>query len=475
MKNRKLGTKNLRVVIYLRISQDRDDQQSIENQERESRAYAQLKGWEVVAVLSDVGKSGYKRGVKRPGFDQAMNMVRTNQADVFLVWKVSRFIRRIREFHMFLDDLVTKANGQFDSVTDPVDYMTASGELLLAMTAGFAQMESAAKADFAKSWNDGRTAKGAVPQGPRPFGYDRIPRDEAKRTPTGLAITLVPNPTEADVLRVAAGWLLEGKTLRSIVKSLDGLMGSKEAPLTSRGLKSALVNPTTAGLRAVKDEDGQVTEYVQGCWEAILPREQWEAVRELLQDPDRATHIPGNAISHLLSGIMTCGKDGCGAKFGSRKWKQNAGKGYEGYRYTCFNCYNSATEKAVDDAVKARLLSLVDQQAWQQLKELGRGYDPAVIAGIENDQRKLAARYKAGEFPMDIYLDLNKELSTRLAQATGAEPLDLPDVENLAESWDAMSVMDKRRVLNVVFSQIKMDPANGTRDTESRLFLRRAV
>ena len=467
--------KNLRVVISLRISQDRDDQQSTENQERESRDYAASKGWEVVGVYTDLGKSGYKRGVKRPGFDQAMNMVRTKQADVFLVWKISRFTRRIREFHMFLNDLV-EAGGQFDSVTDPVDYMTASGELLLAMTAGFAQMESAAKADFAESWNKGRTMKGAVPQGPRPFGYDRLERDKAPRDHHGQAITLVENPVEADVIRVAAGWLLEGKSLRSSVKALDGLMGTKSKPLTSRGLKAALINPTTAGLRAVKDEDGEVTEYVEGCWKAILPREQWEAVMALLTDPDRGSHIPGTENRHLLSGIMSCGNDGCGSKFGSRKWKQNAGKGYEGYRYTCYQCFNSATESVVDAAVKARLLDLVDQEAWKQLKELGRGYDPDVIRGIEREQRTLAEMWKSGEITdLDTFRMMNQTLVTRMAQATGAEPLDLPDVENLAESWDTMTVKDQRRVLTVVFSQIKLDPANGTRDTISRLFLRRAV
>ena len=462
------------VVIYLRISQDRDDQQSIENQEREARAYAESKGWKVRAVLSDIGKSGYKRGVKRPGFDQAMQMVQTRQADVFLVWKVSRFIRRIREFHMFLNDLIT-AGGSFDSVTDPVDYMTASGELLLAMTAGFAQMESAAKADFAKSWNDGRTAKGAVPQGPRPFGYDRLKREDAERNQHGHAITLVPNPVEAEAIRFAAEWLLTGKSLRSAVKELGGLVGSKEVNLTTRGLKSALLNPTTAGLRAVKDEDGNVTEYVSGCWKAILDRDQWEAVGDLLGDPSRSIHVPTNEVRHLLSGIMVCGKDGCGSRFGSRKWKQNAGPGYEGYRYTCFNCYNSATEPVVDAAVKARLLDLVDQEAWKQLKELGRGYDPAVIRGIEAEQLDLAKMWKAGDITMEVFKMMNAELVTRLAQATGAEPLDLPDVENLAKGWDTMKVMDQRRVLNVVFSQIKLDPANGTRDTISRLFLRRAV
>ena len=477
----------LRVVIYLRISLDRDDQQSIENQEREARDYAASKGWEVIAVLSDVGKSGYKRGVKRPGFDQAMNMVRTKQADVFLVWKVSRFIRRIREFHMFLNDLIT-AGGSFDSVTDPVDYTTASGELLLAMTAGFAQMESAAKADFAKSWNDGRTMKGAVPSGPRPFGYDRVKKAEAPRDQHGQAITLKPNPVEAEVIRFAAEWVLTGKSLRSAVKELNGLVGTKEAPLTLRGLKSALVSPTTAGLRAVKELDDMgkptiVTGYVQGCWEAILPRDQWEAVVTLLTDPDRAAHIPGTEVRHLLSGIMVCGKDGCGSKFGARKWKQNAGTNqngtprlaYEGYRYVCYNCFNSATETVVDDAVKAALLTWVDQKAWTQLKELGRGYDPAVIKAIEDDQMKLGKMWKAGDITMEVFQMMNSELVTRMAQATGAEPLDLPDVENLAESWDTMNVKDQRRVLNVVFQQIKMDPANGSRDTISRLYLRRAV
>jgi DNA invertase Pin-like site-specific DNA recombinase len=488
MKTRRVGTKKLRVVLYLRISQDRDDQQSIENQEREGRAYAALHGWEVVAVLKDVGKSGYKPGTKRPGFDQAMNMVRTKQADLFLVWKVSRFIRRIREFHMFLNELV-KAGGQFDSVTDPVDYTTASGELLLAMTAGFAQMESAAKADFAESWNEGRTAKGAVPQGPRPFGYDRLERDEAPRDKHGQAITLKPNPVEAEVIRFAAEWVLTGKSLRSAVKELGGLVGTKEAPLTIRGLKSALVSPTTAGLRAVKerDEHGKthVLHYVDGCWPAILPRDQWEAVKELLTDPERGSHIPGTEVRHLLSGIMSCGKEGCHGKVGARKWKQNAGtntngtprKAYDCYRYVCYECFNSATETVVDEAVKARLLALVPQDAWTQLKQQGRGYDPEVIRAIEQDQLRLAKMWKANQITMEVFQMMNAECVTRMAQATGAEPLDLPDFDNLADAWDdpTTSVVDKRRVLAVVFSEIKLDPANGSRDTISRLFLRRAV
>lgn len=473
----KKASKYKSCVIYLRISQDRDDQQSIENQRRESIAYAEAHGWEVTAILEDLGKSGYKPGVKRPGFDKAMMLVETKQAEVFLVWKISRFIRNLRQFHLFLDRLV-KAGGAFDSVSDPVDYSTAGGELLLALLAGLAQIESANKADFAKSWNDGRTANGAVPQGPRPLGYDRVSRDDAVRDERGNLVTLVPNPREAEAISYAATQLLEGGSLRGIMKDLAEFPGTKDTKLTTRGLRSALLNPTTAALRSVKDEDGNWVRYERGCWEPLLDLETWYAVGELLKDPARRQQTT-NEVRHLLSGIMTCGKDGCGATFGVRRWKQNGSdtrKAYKGFRYTCFTCYNSAGKEVLDRAVKERLLTLVDQEAWKLLKEQGRGYDPAVIKGIEAEQMKLALMWKSGEITsLDVFQMMNQTLVERMAQATGEEPLDLPDVENLAESWDTMNVVDQRRVLAVVFSEIKLDPANGSRDTLSRLFCRRAV
>ena len=254
------------------------------------------------------------------------------------------------------------------------------------------------------------------------------------------------------------------------MKQLGEFPGTKDAKLTTRGLRSALLNPTTAALRAVRDDDGDVTEYVEGCWSPILERSTWEAVGAILNDPQRRKQSTNGHV-HLLSGIMECGN--CGQKYGVRKWKQG---NRNDYRYTCFNCYSSAYKGTLDDAVKERLLTLVDQKAWKALKEQGRGYDPAVIKAIEAEQVKLAEMFAAGEIPsMEAFKLLNQTLVQRMAQATGAEPLDLPDVDNLAKSWDTMNVVDQRRVLKVVFSQIKLDSANGTRDTLSRLFLRRAV
>lgn len=91
--------KTIKAIVYVRVSKARGDQQSLTNQERECMAFAESRGWDIVKVFSESGKSAYKRNVKRPMFDQAMTMVERGQASVFLVWKLDRFYRSGSEFN----------------------------------------------------------------------------------------------------------------------------------------------------------------------------------------------------------------------------------------------------------------------------------------------------------------------------------------------------------------------------------------
>lgn len=59
-----IGGPGLRVVLYLRQS-DREQRLSIEQQRQECRAYAQSRGWVIVAEYIDNGKSGSKEVAKR--------------------------------------------------------------------------------------------------------------------------------------------------------------------------------------------------------------------------------------------------------------------------------------------------------------------------------------------------------------------------------------------------------------------------
>lgn len=64
-------------------------------------------------------------------------------------------------------------------------------------------------------------------------------------------------------------------------------------------IRSMLLSPTYAGLRAVKRPDDSV-EYVKAQWEGIVSTEMWHTVKGILEDPVRRTALDGRA-RYLLS------------------------------------------------------------------------------------------------------------------------------------------------------------------------------
>jgi len=75
-----------RVVIYTRVStaKQSDEGLSLKVQRRKLAAYAEVHDMEVVAYLEDAGKSA-KNINGRPAFQEALDMLRRNQADGLLV------------------------------------------------------------------------------------------------------------------------------------------------------------------------------------------------------------------------------------------------------------------------------------------------------------------------------------------------------------------------------------------------------
>jgi len=430
------------VVIYIRISKDRENETSTTTQEFEARAYAEQRGWEVVKVCTDPGRSAFKRGVKRPELEQALELVECGAANVLLVWKIDRFTRSVTDFWDYWSR-IDSAGGSFASVQDAIDTTTAQGRMLLGIIASFAEMESAMKSERTKSWNDGRTREGAVPQGARPYGYNRE------------ANCLTINEAEAAIIRRSAHDLILGVGLKSLIK-LYHPTSSRGGAMTARGLRSTLMNPTTAGYRRWSDG-----ELVKGTWPAILPLETWEKVCTLLNDPERKT-APDNVRKHLLSGILTCGKPECeGAKVGARNWVKRSG--IQAQRYQCTRCGNSIWSEDADKAISARMLDLVPQAEWDALRTQGRGYNPQVIQALEDEAESYLKIAGKGLMKPEQLEALLESVNERMASATGDEPLDLPAVENLAEGWEAMNLMDKRRVLKAVLSSVVLNPAQGVR------------
>lgn len=441
----KASTIRERVVIYVRISKDRTNETSTETQEKEARAYCNARGWDVVAVKRDIGRSAYKN-VKRPELDDALRMVESKQATVLLVWKLDRFARSIIHFHSMLGRIIG-SGGQFVSVTDQIDTSTTTGQIMIGLLAGLAQLESDMKRDRAVSWQAGRIEAGLPNGGQRPFGYNR-----------DMSVCI----DEANTLREAMKRILSGTSIKATL-ALLAPTGVRGAPMTARGLRSALTNPTVAGLRRFGDD------YAIGTWDAIFNREEWDALNELLGDPSRRTGDT-NQLRHLLSGIIEC--DACHKRVGIRKWKRNptVRQPYmdESHRYTC-QCGNSIDAHNAESVVMRELRDRVTDRVWSEWKSQGYGYDETVIAEIARKRDFLMMKYLEGKVSETVYERESEKLDNQEAISTGEEPLDLPNCENLWDSWARLTVTDKRKVINHAFESIVLSPANGTRDPRKRL------
>ena len=80
-----------KAVIYLRVS---TDEQTEESQLEPCKNYCKEKGWEVIKIYRDHGKSAYKENTVRPQFEQMLKDAERQQFQHIVVFNLDRFSRQ---------------------------------------------------------------------------------------------------------------------------------------------------------------------------------------------------------------------------------------------------------------------------------------------------------------------------------------------------------------------------------------------
>ena len=438
--------KGNRCVIYVRVSKRRGDQTSLSSQRKECEQFATMMGWVIVFVFVEEGKSAYRKNSRRPQFDAAMSMIERKQADVFLVWKLDRFYRDGTEFQKAWNR-IDESGALFASVMEPhIDTTSASGRQYLSNLAFAAEIESENRSQRTTAWHNERNSYesgAAVNGGPRPFGYDRTGKSK-------MAI----NESEAKLIRTAAKRFVAGESLRGIHRSLRIPSTQGNGLMSDRGLRNVLTNPTTYGLKRTATGS-----FVKGDWKAILDPEQFGVIVSRFDDPSRRMNQTDNKVVHLLGGLLICE---CGKRLASRSNRN---------RYQC-RCGTSVNESRTDEFVTDRLFEIVTPEVWKGWRVKGHGFDTAVRERIERDIEEINMRVVRGKISWAAFDAMNADLQNQLALSTSDEPFDIPAVDDLAESWKSLSVIDKRKVIRQAFESITVSQANGSYDPGSRIAIR---
>jgi DNA invertase Pin-like site-specific DNA recombinase len=240
------------VDFYLRLSNADETADSLDRQERDLREWARREGLTVRKVWSDYGRSGYKKDVRRDGFDAAVKAVISGDVSTLAVWKLDRLSRRgAGHVGTILDDL-EEAGGRLVFLKDGLDTTHASARLVIVTISEIARSESANTSLRVRSRKAADRKAGRYLGGSAPLGYTL---DEDRR--------LRPHPTEYDLMRELVRRVTEGESLLNVARDWN----AREIP-TRRGglwrsstLSNALRSPTLAGLMTEMDESREIRAY----------------------------------------------------------------------------------------------------------------------------------------------------------------------------------------------------------------------
>jgi site-specific DNA recombinase len=439
-----------RAVIYTRISRDDSGEgKSNERQEEDCRAFARLRGWEVIDVQHDISISAYT-GKARPGWARVMEMMSGREADVVIAWKLDRITRTVRE----LSDIIqlSRETGVSIATTDgDLDLSNETGKAVATILGAVAEMEVERKGARQKRANQQRRAEGKRwSSGWRSFGYE-------------LDGTIIPE--EADLIRVAADDVLRGTPIREIARRWReaGIRTPRSAKgadgWTHRGVRSILLNPRNAGLNTYQ---GEVVG--RGDWEPIFAEEVHVRLKAMLTDPSRRTNA-GRVATNLLSGIAvcaTCQEPVTGGTVG--RTKQVDGRRVTTERVPVYKCPNDhlSTDRDAADALVTNVFALMvkfDVQSHQLMPINRQGHDAHALhreaERLEQDITGLAVSLAEGRITLAQMEVATAQMRDRLeeVQRLIAEELEGDIKAHLLKSenmhrFREMSTAEKREILS---------------------------
>ena len=350
--------KQLRCAAYSRVSTDRQNPLSVEDQLHKCRQFAEHERWRVLEehIYSDTAISGTTDN--RPGLQKLLAALKQRPCpfDILLVDDTSRLSRKAKDT-LTIYERLNFAGVRLVAISQGIDSENEQAEVLMQVHGMVDSLYVNELATKTRRGMEGALRRGMHPGG-RCFGYRNVPIEDPSRTdergrPVILGVRLEVNEEQAAIVRRIFGLYSRGYGLKQITKLLNGEHVPSPQPQAGRlsqswcpsSLRVILHNDRYRGVviwgktKKVRSADSGrklARPRAESEWvkqevpeQRIVSEEMWAAVRErmaLLQKVygrnDGTGLMRATAVRspYIFSGLMKCSLCGANITVVSGRW-----------------------------------------------------------------------------------------------------------------------------------------------------------
>lgn len=278
-----------RCAIYIRVStaEQRIEGWSLSAQEAGLRAEAERRGWKVVGVYADEGKTARKRLRDRREIHRLMADVQAGLIDVIIFKELDRWFRSVSDFYKIQDILDANGVEWFSQQQPSLEMRTKEGRLQVNVLLSVGQNETDATSDRIKYTN-----KYLRQQKRWTSGTSTLPR--CYTLDDDQHVILDPDPEREPFCRALVSRFMQYGSVR---KALIETNAESEKPMGYTNAISLIKNPMLYG------EYKEVPDFVE---KPFMTKKEWERMQGLL----RRNATESQKQFYIFSGLLRC--SGCG-------------------------------------------------------------------------------------------------------------------------------------------------------------------
>ena len=284
------------LIAYLRDSGGMNQDQSVDQQERQLRAWCEQRGYQLLRIFADARRSGTTTA-GREQFDEMIRWLLAGQSVAGVIfWSYARFAREVNDSQYYLAGL-RRVGYQVLSILEPIPEGNVG--IIVEAAHQFAAAEYSAKLrkEITRGLRNLAVAHHAWPNPIRPpFGYKFVPFQIGIRRGTNephMAKRLVIDPETAPVVQKAFDLRVAGYSRIEINQQLH--IYKQYSPI-----RDLLSNRIYIGIL----DYGDIT--VENFCEPLIDFETWQAVQSIEADTRERYAPRSDRSSYLLSGLVFC-------------------------------------------------------------------------------------------------------------------------------------------------------------------------